>query len=64
MVTKKVESTQTVKEPKFTKEQLLRSKRYAKKRDAIQALLKGDETYTLKQVDDALEKFYKKGGSK
>lgn len=47
---------------KFTKEQLVKSERYVKCRDALNALLKDGETYTFTQVDQLLEKFYK-GGS-
>lgn len=42
-----------------TKEQLLRSERYAKRRDLLTALLEDDKQYTLKEVDTAIEKFLK-----
>lgn len=63
VLTKKVENSQTVQELKFTKQQLLKSQKYANRRDALQALLKDDETYTDEQVKQILDKFYK-GGKK
>lgn len=56
---KQVAKVMKVDKPKFTKQQLLQSKKYAKYQDALSALLKDDETYTQEQVDDILEKFYK-----
>lgn len=46
---------------RFTKSQLLKSKKYVDRRDALNALLKSDEIYTTSQVDEILEKFYKGG---
>lgn len=63
MSTKKLENSQTAQELKFTKQQLLKSQKYANRRDALQALLKDDETYTHEQVKQILDKFYK-GGKK
>lgn len=48
---------------KFPKQQIVKSQKYAHRPDALNALLKDDETYTFAQVDEILEKFYK-GGSK
>ena len=48
---------------KYTKQQLLQSEKYRYRRDALQALLKDDETYTDEQVKQILDKFYK-GGKK
>ena len=42
--------------PTHSKEQLLRSQRYAKRRDLLGALL---EWYTLEEVDTAIENFMK-----
>lgn len=44
---------------KFTKTQLLNSKKYAGKRDLISALLADDETYTTAEVDALIEKYLK-----
>lgn len=43
----------------FTKAQLLASKKYADRRDALSALLKDGETYTLEAVDKLLDQFMK-----
>ncbi|MEK3935929.1 hypothetical protein MKY41_11430 [Sporosarcina sp. FSL W7-1349] len=51
------------KTPTFSKAQLLKSKKYVGRRDALSALLKDGETYTHDQVGQILEQFYK-GGSK
>ncbi|BDH60142.1 hypothetical protein MTP04_02720 [Lysinibacillus sp. PLM2] len=48
---------------KFTKSQLLKSRKYVDRRDALSALLKDDETYSHAQVEQILENFYK-GGKK
>lgn len=50
------------KQPKFTKHQLLKSKKYAHRQDALNALLKDDKTYSFDEVDEILDKFYKGGG--
>lgn len=57
------ESTEQVGEVKFTKNQLVKSKKYENCRDALNALLKDDESYTYTQVDEALKQFYE-GGKK
>ncbi len=59
-VTKAIESVIPL---KFTKQQLLKSKKYVDRRDSLNALLKDDETYSHAQVERILEKFYK-GGNK
>lgn len=56
MATKKVETKQEV---LFTKEQILASKKYSNRRDALGAVLVDSKTYTLEQVDSLLEKFMK-----
>lgn len=48
---------------KFTKKQLLKSKKYVDRRDALNALLKNDKVYSFAQVDEILKKFFK-GGNK
>ena len=47
-------------EPKFSKEQILASARYANRRDLVDALLDKDKSYTFETVDNMIEK-YKKG---
>ena len=46
-------------EAAFTLAQLLKAKRYAYKNDLLNASLNETEHYTIKQVDDAIEKFLK-----
>ena len=43
----------------YTKAQLLASKRYANRRDLINALLADDKTYTTDKVDALIEKYLK-----
>lgn len=43
----------------FTKAQLLTSRKYADRRDALSALLKDGETYTLDAADKLLSQFMK-----
>jgi len=57
MATKKKETKQQ--EALFTKEQVLASKRYADRRDALGVVLADGKEYTLKEVDALLEKFMK-----
>lgn len=57
MATKK---TETIKEEsRFTKEQILSSKRYVNRRDIFNVLLLDDKTYTHEEVDSLLNKFMK-----
>ena len=46
--------------PTFTKENLVKSERYKNQRDILNALLKDDKVYTLKEVDNLIETFLKK----
>lgn len=43
----------------FTKEQILSSKRYRDKRDAINVILDEKKSYSLAEVDKLFEKFMK-----
>ncbi len=57
-----VEKTvEAVKPAVFTKDSLLKSKRFANRRDALSFLLKDEELYTMKQVEALLENFFTKG---
>lgn len=47
--------------PTFTKEQLVQSKKYVHRRDALNALLDGGKTYSFTEVDGILKKFDKGG---
>lgn len=44
---------------KFVKSQIIKSKKYAHCRDALNALLKDDEAYSFAKVDEILNTFYK-----
>ncbi len=43
----------------FTKNTILKSDRYAKRRDLLSVLLSEEETYTMEQVDKLLDDFMK-----
>ncbi len=44
----------------YTKDQLLRSKKYAARRDLLGALLEDGKTYTAAQVDREINQFLKR----
>lgn len=44
---------------KYTKQQILKSKRYSDKQDLINALLEDNGHYTLLQVDEIINDFMK-----
>ena len=46
-------------ENKFSKEQLAASGRFRDRRDIVEALLKTGELYTVKAVEEKIEKFMK-----
>ena len=54
-----IEQIDKPKDTKFTKENILNSKKYSKQKDLINALLKNDTTYTLKEVDALINKYLK-----
>ena len=58
---KKTEDKGTEKTLKFTKKQLIKSNKYIGKRDALNALLEDEKTYTNKEVEKILNDFYKGG---
>lgn len=47
--------------PKFTKVQLVQSAKYVHRRDALNALLEDDKSYSFTKVDEILKKFDKGG---
>lgn len=53
----KVEKT-AVKEPSFTKGQLITSEKYKPDRDALSVILDDNKDYTFTEVDKALSDFY------
>lgn len=48
-------------ESKFSKEQLLKSKKYANRRDLLGVLLEEGKEYSFTEVDDLIDKFMKRG---
>ena len=48
-----------VQEQAYTKQAILISKKFAKQKDLASALLDNDKKYTLKNVDDIIEKYLK-----
>lgn len=47
-------------ENRFTKQQVLASKKLPYSKDLINAILQEDKTYTLKEVESEINKFLKK----
>ena len=48
------------KETAYTKEQILKSKKYKDRKDVLNVVLKEGSTYTLKEVDNAIKTFMKR----
>lgn len=46
---------------KFTKQQLLQSKKYAHRQDALTVLLLNDKAYSIAEVERILKDFYEGG---
>ncbi|MDC2909867.1 hypothetical protein POL28_19575 [Clostridioides difficile] len=44
---------------KFTKEQIVNSKKYVNRKDLLNAILKENELYSFSQVDDRINNFMK-----
>lgn len=53
------EEETVVKKIKFTKAQLVSSKKYSASRDIIQAVLADDKMYSIEEVENEIEKFKK-----
>ena len=62
MANTKIETT-TVSALTFSKEQILKSNKYNKRRDLLSVLLDDNKTYTISEVDNLIEK-YMKGGKR
>lgn len=54
-VKKNVENTQ----PVFSKEQILKSKKYAAKKDVLVVVLDNDKTYTHGEIENEINNFLK-----
>lgn len=46
-------------EPRFSKEQIFASDRFANRRDLVDALLDENKSYTLNTVDEIIQKYLK-----
>lgn len=46
----------------FSKKQILQFKQFKKRKDLLEVLLLDDKEYTILEVDNALNKFFNKGG--
>ena len=53
----KVEKTKAPKVLKFTKAQFVKSRKFAKQKDLVNALLKNEFTYSIKEVEDLIHNF-------
>ena len=53
------ENEESIQQDKYTKHNLLNSKRYIKQKDLINALLEDDRKYTLQEVDSIINKYLK-----
>lgn len=56
---KTTEVQDDVKKARFTKAQLLESRKYRSKKDVVNALLKDNRTYTIDEADALINKFMK-----
>lgn len=63
MSKEKIEKKEAIKttESKYSKEQLLKSKRYSNRKDLLGVLLAGEKEYSFTEVDAEIEKFMKRG---
>lgn len=43
----------------YKKEQILSAKKYIHRKDVVNVVLKNGQSYTMKEVDDLIEKFMK-----
>lgn len=61
-MSKKVEEVEQVvkEETRYSKKQLVSSKKYASNRDLLQVLLEDNKSYTLKEVENKINEFKKR----
>lgn len=55
----KKEEKEVIVEDKFTKEQLISSKRFSNNKDVLSAKLEDDKEYTIKEAQEIIENFMK-----
>ena len=60
---KKIEKKEKIKttESKYSKEQLLKSKKYSNRKDLLGVLLDDKKEYSFAEVDAEIDKFMKRG---
>lgn len=54
-----VKEIKTKEKPKFTKRQLLKSKKYQHQKDLLNAILENDKSYGTSEVDKLIDNFMK-----
>ena len=59
MARKKTEVKEVISEARFTKEQIITSKKYANKKDICKTVIPEKFEGTLKEADELIEKFMK-----
>lgn len=55
-----IDEIKTKKEPKFTKEQLIKSKMYRHQIDVLKVVLEEDKTYSISETDKLINDFLKR----
>lgn len=55
-----IDEIKTKKEPKFTKEQLIKSKMYRHQIDVLNVVLEEDKTYSISETDKLINDFLKR----
>ncbi|WP_343101371.1 hypothetical protein [Romboutsia sp. MSSM.1001216sp_RTP31141st1_G3_RTP31141_220114] len=60
MASKKTKKDEVTELAKFSKEQLICSKKYKHRKDLLTALLKDDKTYSFSEVDELIDEFMQK----
>lgn len=55
-----IDEIKTKKEPKFTKEQLIKSKMYRHQIDILKIVLEEDKTYSIPETDKLINDFLKR----
>jgi len=55
-----IDEIKTKKEPKFTKEQLIKSKMYRHQIDILKVVLEEDKTYSISETDKLINDFLKR----
>jgi len=54
-----VKEIKTKEKPKFTKRQLLNSKKYQHQTDLLNAILENDKSYSISEVEKLIDEFMK-----